>query len=102
MTVYGYARFLMKEPKDKKHDPQMERLVHAVYTIGNIRAKEDKGVENDQGGLLELLDLVEEGTLVVSHIDRLPRGLTYGLQVMKGLHLRGVEFQSLDMVNGKL
>ena len=41
---------------------------------------------NDRGGLLELLDLVVEGdTLVVTHIDRLSRGLTHGLQVIEGL-----------------
>ena len=34
-------------------------------------------------------------TLVVTHIDRLSRGLTYGLQVIEDLHLRGVEFRSL-------
>ena len=51
---------------------------------------------NDRGGLLELLDLVVEGdTLVVTHIDRLSRGLTFGLQVIEGLHHRGVEFRSL-------
>ena len=39
---------------------------------------------------MELLDLVVEGdTLVVTHIDRLSRGLTYGLQVIEGLHLSG-------------
>ena len=44
-----------------------------------------------------LLDLVVEGdTLVVTHIDRLSRGLTYGLQVIEDLHLRGVEFRSLS------
>ena len=45
---------------------------------------------------MELLDLVVEGdTLVVTHIDRLSRGLTYGLQVIEGLHYAGVEFRSL-------
>ena len=40
-------------------------------------------------------DLVAEGdTLVVTHIDRLSRGLTYGLQVIEDLHLMGVEFRS--------
>ena len=34
-------------------------------------------------------------TLVVAHIDRLSRGLTYGLQVIEGLNLRVVEFRSL-------
>ena len=33
--------------------------------------------------------------LVVTHIDRLSRGLTYGLQVIEGLHRAGVEFRSL-------
>ena len=64
--------------------------------MGNIRAEEASGAKNDRGGLLELLDLVAPGdTLVVTHIDRLSRGLTYGLQVIEGLHLRGVEFRSL-------
>ena len=54
------------------------------------------GAKNDRAGLLELLDLVVEGdTLVVTHIDRLSRGLTYGLQVIEGLHHAGVEFRSL-------
>ena len=55
--------------------------------MGNIRAEEASGAKDDRGGLLELLDLVVEGdTLVVTHIDRLSRGLTYGLQVIEGLH----------------
>ena len=32
---------------------------------------------------------------MVTHIDRLSRGLTNGLQVIEGLHHAGVEFQSL-------
>ena len=57
----------------------MERLVRAGCAMGNIRAKEASGAKNDRGGLLELLDLVAEGdTLVVTHIDRLSRGLPTG------------------------
>ena len=74
----------------------MERLVRADCSMGNIRAEEASGAKDDRGGLLELLDLVVEGdTLMVSHIDRLSRGLTYGLQVIEGLHHAGVEFRSL-------
>ena len=39
--------------------------------------------------------MVEGDTLVATHIDRLSRGLTYGLQVIEGLHRTGVEFRSL-------
>ena len=39
--------------------------------------------------------MVEGDTLVDTHIDRLSRGLTYGLQVIEDLHLAGVEFRSL-------
>ena len=39
--------------------------------------------------------MVEGDTLVVTHVDRLSRGLTYGLQVIEGLHHAGVEFRSL-------
>ena len=87
----------------------MERLVRAGCAMGNIRAEEASGANDDRGGLLDLLDLVDAGdTLVVTHIDRLSRGLTYGLQVIEELHMRGVEFRSLsedfDMAkaNGKL
>ena len=53
--------------------------------------------------------MVQPGdTLVVTHIDRLSRGLTYGLQVIEGLHRSAVEFRSLAedfdtaSANGKL
>ena len=97
MTLYGYARVSVREPEDKNLDLQVERLVRAGCAMGNIRAEEASGAKNDRGGLLELLDLVVEGdTLVVTHIDRLSRGLTYGLQVIEGLHRAGVEFRSLS------
>ena len=77
--------------------------------MGNIRAEEASGAKNGRGGLLALLDLVVEGdTLVVTHINRLSRGLTYGLHVIEGLHRAGVEFRSLSedfdtaTANGKL
>ena len=97
MTLYGYARVSVREPEDKNLDLQVERLVRAGCSLGNIRAAEASGARNDRGGLLELLDLVVEGdTLVVTHIDRLSRGLTHGLQVIEGLHRAGVEFRSLS------
>ena len=109
MTLYGYARVSVREPEDKNLDLQVERLVRAGCAIGNIRAEEASGAKDDRCGLLELLDLVAPGdTLVVTHIDRLSRGLTYGLQVIEGLHRAGVEFRSLAedfdtaTANGKL
>ena len=96
MMLYGYARVSVREPEDKNLDLQVERLVRAGCAMGNIRAEEASGAKNDRGGLLELLDLVAAGdTLVVTRIDRLSRGLTYGLQVIEGLHHAGVEFRSL-------
>ena len=97
MTLYGYARVSVRELEDKNLDLQVERLVRAGCAMGNVRAEEASGAKDDRGGLLELLDLVVEGdTLVVTHIDRLSRGLTYGLQVIEGLHHAGVEFRSLS------
>ena len=94
------ARVSVREPEDKNLDLQVERLVRSGCSMGNIRAEEASGAKNDRGGLLELLellDLVVQGdTLMVSHIDRLSRGLTYGLQVIEGLHHAGVEFRSLS------
>ena len=108
-TLYGYAKVSVREPEDKNLDLQVERLVRAGCAMGNIRAEEASGAKDDHGGLLELLDLVVEGdTLVVTHIDRLSRGLTYGLQVIEGLHHAGVEFRFLAedfdtaTANGKL
>ena len=86
----------MGDPEDKNLDLQVERLVRAGCAMGNIRAEEASGAKDDRRGLPELLDLVVPGdTLVVTHIDRLSRGLTYGLQVIEGLHRAGVEFRSL-------
>ena len=109
MTPYGYARVSVRESEDKNLDLLVERLVRAGCAMGNIRAEEASGAKDDCGGLLELLDLVAPGdTLVVTHIDRLSRGLTYGLQVIEGLHHAGVEFRSLSedfdtaTANGKL
>ena len=109
MTLYGYARVSVREPEDKNLDLQVERLVRAGCAMGNIRAEEASGAKDDRGGLLELLDLVAPGdAMVVTHIDRLSRGLTYGLQVIEGLHHAGVEFHSLSedfdtaTANGKL
>ena len=97
MTLYGYARVSVREPEDKNLDLQVERLVRAGCSMGNVRAEEASGAKDDRGGLLELLDLVVEGdTLVVTHIDRLSRGLTYGLQVIEGLHRAGVEFRAIS------
>ena len=96
MTLYGYARASVRELEDKNLDLQVERLVRAGCAMRNIRSEEASGAKDDRGGLLELLDLVLEGdTLVVTHIDRLSRELTYGLQVIEGLHRAGVEFRSL-------
>ena len=65
------------------------------------------GAKDDRDGLLELLELFAPGdTLVVTHIDRLSTGLTYGPQVIEGLRHAGVRFRSLsedfDTANGKL
>ena len=90
------ARVSVREPEDKNLDLQVDRLVRAGCAMGNIRAEEASGAKNDRGGLLELMDLVVEGdTLVVTHLNRLSRGLTYGLQVIEGLHRAGVEFRFL-------
>ena len=81
MTLYGYARVSVREPEDKNLDLQVERLVRAGCSLGNIRAEEASGAKNDRGGLLELLNLVVEGdTLVVTHIDRLSSTTTTGLR----------------------
>ena len=51
MTLYGYARVSVREPEDKNLDLQVERLVRAGCSLGNIRAEEASGARNDRGGL---------------------------------------------------
>ena len=63
MTLYGYARVSVREPEDKNLDLQVERLVRAGCSLGNIRAEEASGARNDRRGLLELLDLVGQVTI---------------------------------------
>ena len=53
MTLYGYARVSVREPEDKNLDLQVERLVRAGCSLGNIRAEEASGARNDRGGLME-------------------------------------------------
>ena len=87
----------MREPEYKNLDLQVERLVRAGCAMGNTRAEEASEAKDDRDGPLELLDLVAAGdTLVVNHIDRLSRGLTYGLQEIGALHHAGVDFRSVS------
>ena len=51
MTLYGYARVSVREPEDKNLDLQVERLVRAGCSLGNIRAEEASGARNDRGTL---------------------------------------------------
>ena len=62
MTLYGYARVSVREPEDKNLDLQVERLVRAGCSLGNIRAEEASGARNDRRGLLELLTWWSRGT----------------------------------------
>ena len=65
MTLYGYARVSVRDPEDKNLDLQVERLVRAGCSLGNIRAEEASGARNDRGGLLELLDQLKTITNVL-------------------------------------
>ena len=44
MTLYGYARVSVREPEDKNLDLQVERLVRAGCSLGNIRAEVSRAV----------------------------------------------------------
>ena len=49
MTVYGYARVSIREPEDKNLDLQVERLVRAGCSMGNIRAEEARRRRGPRG-----------------------------------------------------
>ena len=88
----------MREPEDKNLDLQVEtagprRLRHGQHPgrggqRGQGRPRRPPGAAGPGG--------FKGDTLVVTHIDRLSRELTYGLQVIEGLHHAGVEFRSLS------
>ena len=46
--MYGYARVSIREPEDKNLDLQVERLVRAGCSMGNIRAEEASGARESQ------------------------------------------------------
>ena len=87
-------------------DTNLEKMVGAMVRTGNSTVRFTSFSPARRPGAvtqavyfanMALLDLVVEGdTLVVTHIDRLSRGLTHGLQVIEGLHRAGVEFRSLS------
>ena len=43
MTLYGYARVSVREPEDKNLDLQVERLVRAGCSLGNIEPRKPAG-----------------------------------------------------------
>ena len=56
MTLYGYARVSVREPEDKNLDLQMERLVRAGCSLGNIRAEEASVSETTASVVSDTLD----------------------------------------------
>ena len=62
MALYGYARVSVREPEDKNLDLQVERLVRAGCSMGNIRAEEASGAKDDRGGLLSCWTRWSRGT----------------------------------------
>ena len=62
MTLYGYARVSVREPEDKNLDLQVERLVRAGCSLGNIRAEEASGARNDRDGFWNCWNWWSRGT----------------------------------------
>ena len=109
MTLYGYARVSVREPEDKNLDLQVERLVRAGVPRATSGPRRPAGPRTTAAASWSCWTWWSRATpLVVTHIDRLSRGLTHGLQVIEALHHAGVEFRSLSedfdtaTANGKL
>ena len=86
--VHGYTLGLLASVQPKR----ICRSQPARFETG---AEWTRWTRRDHRRPPELLDLVaERDTLVVIHIDRLSQGLTYGLQVIEGLHETRAEQQS--------
>ena len=110
MTLYGYARVSVREPEDKNLDLQVESAWCApAAPWATSGPRRPAGPRTTAAASWNCWTWWSPGdTLVVTHIDRLSRGLTYGLQVIEGLHHAGVEFRSLAedfdtaTANGKL
>ncbi|TCP80837.1 DNA invertase Pin-like site-specific DNA recombinase [Rhizobium sp. PP-CC-2G-626] len=92
MARIGYARV-------STHDQCLDLQRDALRATRCDRVFEDEGVsgaEVKRPGLAKALRALNRGdTLVVWRLDRLGRSITHLIQVVAGLHSRGVEFQSL-------
>src|SRR5690348_15613113 len=87
----GYARV---STEDQTLDLQLDALVRA--SCGRVFRDTASGAAVDRPGLRDAVDYVRAGdTLVVWRLDRLGRSLPALIDLLNGLHTKGVEFSSL-------
>lgn len=96
MTLIGYARVSTNQ---QELDIQIERLLAAGVRNSPDFLFSDKasGKSDDRDGLQRMLMKVREGDVIVStKLDRLGRNTSDMIQIIEGLHHRGVAIRFLD------
>lgn len=89
--LIGYARV-------STQDQNLELQRQALSAAGCSRVYEDamSGLRADRPGLAKALDALREGdTLVVWKLDRLGRTVKGLVELVEGLHAKGIQFRSL-------
>ena len=89
--LIGYARV-------STQDQNLELQRQALAVAGCAKVYEDamSGLRADRPGLAKALDALREGdTLVVWKLDRLGRTVKGLVELVEGLHAKGIQFRSL-------
>lgn len=90
---YGYARV-------STVSQELEVQLTALENEGcdNIYSEKFTGTKSDRPQLKEVLSILKEGdTLVVTKLDRLARNTVEGIEIVKGLFLKGVRVHVLNV-----
>ncbi len=91
ITIIGYARVsTFEQILDLRQDALTAAGCNRIFT------DTASGGRNDRPGLVQALDYVREGdVLVVWRLDRLGRSLKYLIEIITTLNERGIGFKSL-------
>lgn len=93
--LIGYMR-VSSDSDRQTTDLQRDALLDAGVDSRHLFADHASGTKDDRPGLVEALDFVKPGdVLIVWKLDRLGRSLSHLLEIVNALRTKKVEFQSL-------
>lgn len=93
--LIGYMR-VSSESDRQTTNLQRDALIAAGVDPRHLFEDKASGAKDDRPGLKKALDYVQAGdVLIVWKLDRLGRSLPHLLEIVTGLHQRGIGFRSL-------